>query len=350
MEFNIGKVKFSPERTVVIAEAGVNHLGQMDYAEKLISAAARAGADIIKFQTYKADKLTTKNAPRFWNWEGEEKADGSQHDSYSTLDQFGESEYREMKILCDKYGIEFMSTPFDNDSVDLLVNVGVKGFKVASCDLTNFPLLRYIASKNLPMLLSTGAASILEIREAISEVRQVSDCPILIMHCTLCYPTKVEDANLLALNDIQSNFPGYLIGLSDHTLGTLIASTSVALGVRAIEKHFTFDKTLPKSADHWLSLDEADLRKLVLDVRVIEASLGHGRKELLEAEKLAWGFARRSVVAMRKIPKGSILVETDFTMKRPGTGLHSKNIVKLVGKKALFDIEEDQIVSLEMFN
>ena len=350
MEFNIGKVKFSPERTVVIAEAGVNHLGQMDYAEKLISAAARAGADIIKFQTYKADKLTTKNAPRFWNWEGEEKADGSQHDSYSTLDQFGESEYREMKILCDKYGIEFMSTPFDNDSVDLLVNVGVKGFKVASCDLTNFPLLRYIASKNLPMLLSTGAASILEIREAISEVRQVSDCPILIMHCTLCYPTKVEDANLLALNDIQNNFPGYLIGLSDHTLGTLIASTSVALGVRAIEKHFTFDKTLPKSADHWLSLDEADLRKLVLDVRVIEASLGHGRKELLEAEKLAWGFARRSVVAMRKIPKGSILVETDFTMKRPGTGLHSKNIVKLVGKKALFDIEEDQIVSLEMFN
>jgi N,N'-diacetyllegionaminate synthase len=350
MEFNIGKVKFSFERTVVIAEAGVNHLGQMDYAEKLISAAARAGADIIKFQTYKADKLTTKNAPRFWNWEGEEKTDGSQYDSYSTLDQFGESEYREMKVLCDKYGIEFMSTPFDNDSVDLLVNVGVNGFKVASCDLTNFPLLRYIASKNLPMLLSTGAASILEIREAISEVRQVGDCPILIMHCTLCYPTKAEDANLLALNDIQSNFPGYLIGLSDHTLGTLIASTSVALGVRAIEKHFTFDKTLPKSADHWLSLDEADLRKLVLDVRDIEAALGHGRKELLEAEKLAWGFARRSVVATRKIPKGSILVETDFTMKRPGTGLHSKNIVKLVGKKALFDIEEDQIVSLEMFN
>ena len=350
MEFSIGKVKFSSERTVIIAEAGVNHLGQMDYAEELISAAARAGADIVKFQTYKADKLTTKNAPRFWNWEGEEKADGSQYDSYSTLDQFGESEYREMKNLCDRYDIEFMSTPFDTDSVDLLVNVGVKGFKVASCDLTNFPLLRYIASKNLPMLLSTGAANILEIREAISEVRQVSDCPILIMHCTLCYPTKIEDANLLALNDIQNNFPGYLIGLSDHTLGTLIASTSVALGVRAIEKHFTFDKTLPKSADHWLSLDEADLRKLVLDVRDIEASLGHGRKELLEAEKLAWGFARRSVVAVRRIPKGSVLLETDFTMKRPGTGLHSKNIVKLVGRKALFDIEEDQIVSLEMFN
>jgi sialic acid synthase SpsE len=350
MEFSIGKVKFTKDRTVIIAEAGVNHLGQMDYAENLISAAARAGADIVKFQTYKADKLTTKNAPRFWNWEGEEKADGSQHDSYSTLDQFGETEYRQMKSLCDKYNIEFMSTPFDNDSVDLLVNVGVKGFKVASCDLTNFPLLRYIALKNLPMLLSTGAANIQEISEAISEIRDVSQCPILIMHCTLCYPTKVGDANLLALNDIKGNFPEYLLGLSDHTLGTLIASTSVALGVRAIEKHFTFDKTLPKSADHWLSLDERDLAKLVSDVREVEEALGHGRKELLEAEKLAWAYARRSVVTTRHIPAGTVMAVSDFTMKRPGTGLHSRNIETLVGKKALNDIQTDQVVSFDMFS
>jgi len=349
MEFSIGKVEFTKERTVIIAEAGVNHLGQMDYAEKLISAAARSGADIVKFQTYKADKLTTKNAPRFWNWEGEEKANGSQHDSYSALDQFGEAEYLAMKSLCDKYGIEFMSTPFDFDSVDLLVNVGVKGFKVASCDLTNFPLLRHIASKNMPMLLSTGAAEIREISEAITEIKSVSQCPILIMHCTLCYPTKAKDANLLALNDIRMNFPGYLLGLSDHTLGTLIASTSVALGVRAIEKHFTFDKTLPKSADHWLSLDEADLTKLVLDVREIEDALGTGRKELLEAEKLAWAYARRSVVTTRGISQGTVMVESDFTMKRPGTGLHSRNIVDLVGKRSLVDIQEDQIVSLDMF-
>jgi N,N'-diacetyllegionaminate synthase len=349
MEFSIGKVKFTADKTVIIAEAGVNHLGQMDYAEKLISAAARAGADIVKFQTYKADKLTTKNAPRFWSWEGEEKVDGSQHDSYSTLDQFGEAEYIALKSLCDKYDIEFMSTPFDFDSVDLLVNVGVKGFKVASCDLTNFPLLRYIASKNLPMLISTGAADIQEISEAISEIKRVSQCPILIMHCTLCYPTKAKDANLLALNDIRMNFPGYLLGLSDHTLGTLIASTSVALGVRAIEKHFTFDKTLPKSADHWLSLDEADLTKLVVDVREIEAALGTGRKELLEAEKLAWAYARRSVVTTRGISQGTVMVESDFTMKRPGTGLHSRNIVDLVGKRSLVDIQEDQIVSLDMF-
>jgi sialic acid synthase SpsE len=349
MEFSIGKVEFTKERTVIIAEAGVNHLGQMDYAEKLISAAARSGADIVKFQTYKADKLTTKNAPRFWNWEGEEKANGSQHDSYSTLDQFGEAEYLAMKSLCDKYGIEFMSTPFDFDSVDLLVNVGVKGFKVASCDLTNFPLLRHIASKNMPMLLSTGAAEIREISEAITEIKSVSQCPILIMHCTLCYPTKAKDANLLALNDIRMNFPGYLLGLSDHTLGTLIASTSVALGVRAIEKHFTFDKTLPKSADHWLSLDEADLTKLVLDVREIEDALGTGRKELLEAEKLAWAYARRSVVTTRGISQGTVMVESDFTMKCPGTGLHSRNIVDLVGKRSLVDIQEDQIVSLDMF-
>ena len=349
MEFSIGKVKFTSLRTVVIAEAGVNHLGQMNYAENLISAAARAGADIVKFQTYKADKLTTKNAPRFWNWEGEDKADGSQHDSYSELDQFGESEYLLMKELCDKYNIEFMSTPFDNESVDLLVNVGVNGFKIASCDITNFPLLRYIASKNLPILLSTGAANILEINEAIAQIREVSGCAILIMHCTLCYPTKVEDANLLALNDIKSNFPGHLIGLSDHTLGTLVASTSVALGVRAIEKHFTFDKTLPKSADHWLSLDEKDLTKLVTDIREIEKAMGHGRKELLEAEKLAWVNARRSIVTTRDISAGAILLDSDFTMKRPGTGLHSRDIAKLVGKRAVVDIAADQVVSLEMF-
>ena len=350
MEFSIGKVKFTSKRTVVIAEAGVNHLGQMDYAEKLISAAARSGADIIKFQTYKADLLTTKDAPRFWSWEGEEKADGSQHDSYSKLDHFSESEYDAMKKLCDKYNIEFMSTPFDFESVDLLVSVGVRGFKVASCDLTNFPLLRYIASKNMPMLISTGAADIREISEAISEIRDVSGCPILIMHCTLCYPTKVEDANLLALHDIRNNFPEYLLGLSDHTLGTLIASTSVALGVRAIEKHFTFDKTLPKSADHWLSLDEADLTKLVSDVRIVEAALGNGQKELLEAEKLAWQYARRSVVSSRSIPAGTLMAESDFTMKRPGTGLHSRNISQLVGKKSLIDIQKDQIISLDMFS
>jgi sialic acid synthase SpsE len=350
MEFSIGKVSFTQNRTVVIAEAGVNHLGQMDYAENLISAAARAGADIVKFQTYKADKLTTKNAPRFWNWEGEEKSDGSQHDSYSTLDQFGEPEYLLMKKLCDKYDIEFMSTPFDNESVDLLVNVGVNGFKIASCYLTNFPLLRYIASKDLPMLLSTGAANIFEIKEAISQIREISTCPILIMHCTLCYPTKVEDANLLAINDIKKNFPGFLIGLSDHTLGTMIASTSVALGVRAIEKHFTFDKSLPKSADHWLSLDESDLTQLVLTVREIEKALGHGRKELLEAEQLAWAYARRSVVTTRDILAGTIVTELDFTMKRPGTGLHSRNIKDLIGKKAVGNILADEIVSLEMFD
>jgi N,N'-diacetyllegionaminate synthase len=348
-DFNIGNVRFSNDRTVIIAEAGVNHLGDMGYAEKLISAAARSGADIIKFQTYKAEKLTTKDAPRFWNWEGEPIAEGTQFDSYSALDAFGINEYIALKALCDKYKIEFMSTPFDNDSVDLLVTVGVNGFKIASCDLTNYPLLTYIANKHLPILLSTGAANIAEIREAIGSIRSVTEAPILIMHCTLCYPTEIKDANLLAVNNIRDNFPDTLIGLSDHTLGILVPTTSVALGVRAIEKHFTFDKTLPKSADHWLSLDESELTELVQNVRNVEKAMGSGVKELLEVEKLAWANARRSIVAGVDIAKGKRVAQEDFLIKRPGTGMNSRDIGIIIGKRAVEDIKADTLVKMEMF-
>lgn len=346
MEFKIGNVPFTRDRTVIIAEAGVNHLGRMDYAEELIRTAARAGADIVKFQTYKAEKLTTKNAPRFWNWDGEHDQGGSQFDSYAILDSFEAPQYAELIKLCGKYGVEFMSTPFDNDAVDMLVGLGMQGFKLASCDLTNIPLIEYMAGKGLPILISTGAAEIDEIRRAVETIERTGNRQICIMHCTLCYPTEPKDSNLSALKDIRRNFPDYLLGLSDHTLGTIVPAASVLYEARVIEKHYTFDKTLPDSADHWLSLSEVELAQLVRDVRILEQALGCGRKIKLDCETPAHQFARRSLVSAKDIKAGDFLTAEDMCCKRPGTGLSPEFLSRFVGRTATRDIPADNLLSL----
>lgn len=345
--FSIGNVNFGDDRTVIIAEAGVNHLGRMEYAEELVKTAARAGADIVKFQTYKAEKLTTKTAPRFWDWDGEHDAEGSQFDSYSLLDSFEQEQYLDLVRMCEKYDIEFLSTPFDNDAVDMLIEVGAKGFKMASCDLNNIPFLRYVASKGLPMLLSTGAGTIDEIRTAVETINAEGNQDVCIMHCTLCYPTDPADSNLTALQHIGREFPDALLGLSDHTLGTIVPAASVLYGSRVIEKHYTFDKTLPDSADHWLSLNEDELRQMVDDVRILEAGLGHGVKETLDCEQLTRANARRSVVASRPISAGTTLTEADLALKRPGTGLAPTAFYDLLGRTAARDLDEDTLLSME---
>lgn len=347
MKFNIGKVEIGGDHTVVIAEAGVNHLGRMDYAEELIKTAARAGADVIKFQTYKAAKLTTQNAPRFWSWDGEVEAEGSQFDSYAQLDSFERDQYVELIKLCDKYGIEFLSTPFDNEAIDMLVDIGMQGFKIASCDLTNLPFLKYAASKQLPMLISTGAADLEEIRTAINVIEGEGNSQICIMHCTLCYPTEDKDANLSAINDIKEHFPQYVMGLSDHTLGTIVPAASVVYGSKVIEKHYTFDKTLPYSADHWLSLDEEEMSVMVKQVRSLEVAQGIGKKVRLECELPAHKFARRSIAAITDIPKGTVIQREMLDMKRPGTGLSADYIERIVGRVAQRDISFDDLISLE---
>jgi len=349
MEFRIGKAVANDKKTMIIAEAGVNHLGRMDYAEKLISSAKRAGADVIKFQTYKAEKLTTKTAPRFWDWGGEHDPKGSQYDSYSILDSFGEKEHLRLKQMCDSYDIEFLSTPFDTDAVDMLVGIGMKGFKVASCDITNIPFLKYIASKQLPILISTGASDISDIHNAVDAIREQGNDDICIMHCTLCYPTEPKDSNLRAINTIQNEFPENTIGFSDHSLGTIISSASVLYGVRVIEKHYTFDKTLPDSADHWLSLDENDLRQLVSEVRTLESALGTGDKATLTCEKPARSFARRSLVSSRPLKKGDVLQEADIVYKRPGTGISPSLCDEYIGRTLAKDVDKDVLFSPEDF-
>lgn len=345
--FSVGRVEFSENRCVVIAEAGVNHLGDLSLAQELISGAKNAGADVIKFQTYKADKLTTKEAARFWNWEGEVVEQGSQYDSYSLLDSFGIREYRSMFEMCEAAGIEFMSTPFDTDSVDMLVEVGVKGFKIASADITNHRLLRHVASKHLPVLLSTGGSNLAEILEAVAVLEKEGLEDILIMHCTLTYPTPDEDANLSAILDIQKALPQFLVGLSDHSLGVEVGAASVLLGVSALEKHFTVDKNLPLSADHWLSLDGDDLTSLVHSIRRLEKARGHGKKEVLESELLARTNARRSLVYADDLASGSVLTEASIVEKRPGTGISPTRLFDFVGKTLAVSVARDQLVREE---
>ncbi len=345
--FRIGKVEFKKNKTVIIAEAGVNHNGKLKFGKRLIDEAKKAGADIIKFQTYKAKKLTTKSAPRFWNWQGELKKNGTQHDSYSNLDSFNKNEYRQLINYCKKKKIEFLSTPFDEESANMLIEIGMKGFKVASSDITNHPFLEFLAKKKLPILLSTGASSINEIKEAVRVINKSGNKKILVMQCTLCYPTKPQDANLLAINDIKRNFPKYLVGLSDHTLGIEIASASVLYGVSAIEKHFTFNKKLLKSADHWLSIDPRELKKLVENVRTINLSMGNGKKIALKCENQARKFARRSIVANKKIAKGEVLTKNKIYFKRPGTGISPSLLKKVLGKRAKKEITYDKLITFK---
>ena len=334
-------------KVLIIAEAGVNHKGSLKIAEKLIKSAKLAGADIVKFQTYKADKLVIKRSPRFWNWSGEKIKNGTQYDSYSKLDYFNKKEYEKLFQLCKKYKIEFMSTPFDEDAVDMLVKIGMKGFKVASCDLTNYPLLEKIAKTKKPILLSTGASNLKEIKSTVNFLEKKGVKKICIMQCTLSYPTEKKDANLKVLTSYKNEFKKYLIGLSDHTLGTNVPISSVLLGTRVIEKHFTINKKLKKSADHWLSVNPKELKKIRIGVDEIMLANGNEEKKVLKCEKKTRKFARRSLVSKLKILPGEIIEKQHLTQKRPGDGISPTKIYQILGKKAKKIIEIDKKISFK---
>ena len=344
----IGNININKNKCIIIAEAGVNHNCNLRMAERLIKEAKKNGADIIKFQTYKADKLSVKKTPRFWNWDGELVKEGTQYDSYKRLDGFNEPEYKILKKLCKKYQIQFMSTPFDNEAVDMLDRIGVSAFKIASCDITNFPLLKKVAQKKKPMFVSTGASNIEEIKKALSYISRFNK-KICLMQCTMSYPTKPEDANLLALNDFKKNFKNVSLGLSDHTLGYKIAAASVLLGVRAIEKHYTYNKGLKKSADHWLSINSLELKKLREDVDLLVSACGDGKKKVLKCEHLTKKLARRSLVAKKFIKKGERITENSLIPKRPGTGISPDHISSVIGKKAKRNIQKDTVLKESHF-
>jgi len=329
----------------IIAEAGVNHLGSIELGEQLIAAAAKSGANAIKFQSYKAKTLCTKDAPRFWDWEGEEKESGSQYDSYSQLDSFGHAEHSQLSAICDAYEIDYMSTPFDFEAVEYLDKIGVSAYKIASGDITNLPLLEFVARKNKIVMLSTGAATIEEIRRAVSIINQHTD-KIVIMHCNLTYPSKDEQANLKMINHLKEEFgQRFAIGWSDHTMNVVTPSLAYALGANVIEKHFTVDKTLMKSADHWLSADPSELQTIIDKVYEARTLLGnHNKKICTEPEIRARINARRSIVPFKDIAQGEVFTFKNLSCKRPGIGLSPALFNLVVGCKASRDLKEDELL------
>lgn len=342
MTFKVGDVCVNKNSITVIAEAGVNHNGDLEEAKELALAARECGADIIKFQTYKSEKLSSPRAKKFWNKESDNTK--FQNDTYSLLDSFDEKDYASLKQYCDSIGIEFLSTPFDLDAVELLVRIGVNGFKVASCDITNFPLLEAVAKTRLPIFLSTGASNLEEIEEAVKYIQNYHNS-ISLMHCILSYPTEDFDANILAISALNKKYPEFVIGYSDHTRGIYSALGATALGSRVIEKHFTLKRDDSRPGDHWFAVDPTDLKMLCEGSRAVLSSLGQEKKSVLECELSAREQARRSIHLSTSVRKGELAKESDFIMLRPGTGLQPKAIDLLKGKRFTRDMAKSEQIT-----
>ncbi|AKB29021.1 N-acetylneuraminate synthase [Methanosarcina siciliae C2J] len=325
------------EPCFIIAEAGVNHNGDIYIAKKLIDVAADVGADAVKFQTFKADKLVLPDADKA---EYQTKNTGSQDTQYQMLKklELTESNFEELKAYAETKNIIFLSTPFDNESVDFLDSLGVPLFKIGSGDLTNLPLLQHIAKKNKPVILSTGMSTLGEIEDALRILTNKGLRDIIILHCITSYPAKADEANLKVIRTLKSCFK-LPVGLSDHTLGINVSFAARVLGACVIEKHFTLDKKLP-GPDHGASLDPEELRALVNGMREIESALGDGIKRPTKEEENITKFVRKKIVACTDIPRGTIIEEVMVMLKRVGTeeGIEPKYFYSVLGKKTLQDI------------
>ncbi|WP_168405691.1 N-acetylneuraminate synthase family protein [Acinetobacter indicus] len=341
------KTSFSPvERPYIIAEAGVNHEGSMDIAKRLVDEAMEGGAHAIKFQTYKAETIASKDSPAYWDTTKEPTK--SQFELFTKHDKFWKKEMEELKIYCDQVGIEFMSTPFDIES-SIFLNDLMDVYKISSSDLTNKPFIQHICQFNKPIILSTGASHHHEIIEAISWIKKYNN-PLALLHCVLNYPTPDENANLGMISSLVAAFPNNIIGYSDHTLPKDMRSCEIAtlLGAKIIEKHFTHDKTLPGN-DHYHAMDKEDLRLFNDNLDRVFSLLGAFELTALDAEEPARKNARRSLVASKNIQAGEKITRDNLTFKRPAHGISPKFIDELIGKEAAIDINEDTVLQWNLF-
>lgn len=331
----------------MIAEAGVNHEGSMDLAKRLIDEAAEGGAHAIKFQTYKADTIASKDSPYYWDLTKEPTR--SQHELFKKYDSFWKNEYETLKVYCDKVGIEFMSTPFDAESARFLNDL-MPVFKISSSDITNFPFIELQCSFNKPIILSTGASHLWEVQEAVHIIEK-HNLPLILMHCVLNYPTPNQNAHLGMIWDLRKKFSEHIIGYSDHTLPQEmeVVHSSVLLGAAVIEKHFTHDKKLPGN-DHYHAMDKEDLKTFWKRWEFTQTVLGGFKIEALPEEEPARKNARRSLVALKDIPANKMIEEADLTWKRPAHGISPKFISDLVGKQTLRAIAEDEVLQWNMFS
>jgi sialic acid synthase SpsE len=331
----------------VIAEIGVNHENDMARAKAMIESAQTAGANAVKFQAYKADRLAARNSPAYWDTTAEPTT--SQRTLFEKYDKFGAAEFQELAEHARRCGIAFCATPFDEEAVDFLDPLQ-PFVKIASADITHWPLLRKAAGKGKPIVLSTGAATIGEIQDAVRVLEEAGAREIALLHCILSYPTSPGDAHLRMIAHLRQLFPQHVIGYSDHTIPEASMSVITAaymLGARVIEKHFTDDKTLPGN-DHYHAMDERDLRQMRANLKLVRTTLGEAEKRPASCEAAARIYARRSLVASRAIEEGDVITEEALTFKRPGTGIPPTLATIVYGRRARRRIEADEILTWEM--
>jgi N-acetylneuraminate synthase/N,N'-diacetyllegionaminate synthase len=330
----------------IIAEAGVNHNGDLNLACRLVEAAVRAGADAVKFQTFIAENVITKDAPKAQYQEQTTDKNESQLEMVKRL-ELSFDDFRRIKAYCDEQHITFLSTPFDRESVDFLDELGVPAFKISSGDLTNSDLIDYVARKGRPIILSTGMSNMAEVEAAAVVVRSTGNDQTILLHCVTNYPADPADVNLRAMRTMKDAL-GYPVGYSDHTLGIEISLAAAALGACVIEKHLTLDRTLP-GPDHRASLEPDELKAMVEGIRKIESALGHGAKKPAASEAANAVVARRSLFARTDIRAGMVLTPECVAIKRPGDGLPPAMLSRVVGRTLKIDVPSGAALTWEMF-
>lgn len=332
----------------IIAEAGVNHNGSIELARQLVDKAVEAGVDIIKFQTFKSEKLVSRSARQaeYQKKNIGKKSDDSQLSMLKKL-ELSEQDHKELMTYCKQKGIKFFSTAFDFDSIEYLHSLNLGLWKIPSGEVTNYPFLKRIASYNEKTILSTGMCDLQDVRAAVDALYKngLSKENLTLLHCNTEYPTPFEDVNLKAMDALRKEF-GVEVGYSDHTKGIEVPIAAVALGASVIEKHFTLDRNM-EGPDHKASLEPDELKAMVNAIRNIEKAVcGDGTKHVSESERKNITIARKSIIAARDIKKGELLTEENLTVKRPGTGISPMRWEEVIGTKAIRNFAEDELIEL----
>ena len=334
------------QHTIIIAEAGVNHNGSVDLAKRLIDAAAAAGVDYVKFQTFKTENLVSKSAKKAdYQQKNMNSGDDSQFNMLKKL-ELSQEQHEELIGYCKSKGVKFFSTAFDLDSLDYLSSLQLGMWKIPSGELTNYPYIKKIALNREPVILSTGMSTMDEIREAVSVLTKfgVSLDQITVLHCNTEYPTPMADVNLKAMQTIADEF-GVKVGYSDHTQGIEVSIAAVALGATMIEKHFTLDRNM-EGPDHKASLEPDELKAMVSAIRNIEIALGSSEKKVSKSEEKNRSAARKSIVAARNIDKDELLTEENIAIKRPGNGISPMRWEEVLGTKAIRSFKTDELIEI----
>ena len=341
----ISNHKFAGPSPLIIAEAGVNHNGDLSKALEMVEVAADAGVDFIKFQTFKANRLATSFAVQAEYQKNNKNILETQQEMLAKL-ELDEMAHQEIIKQCTKSGIRFLSTAFDEMSLDFLLSLDISLIKIPSGEITNLPYLRRVAQLGLPVILSTGMSEMTEVRDAIQVLQQggVKHSDLTVLHCTTDYPTKMIDVNLRAMTSLHHEFK-VKVGYSDHTMGIEVATAAVALGASVIEKHFTLDRRLP-GPDHAASLEPAELKEMVYAIRNVVTALGDGFKAPRPAEVANRSVARKSIVAACDIKSGELFRGQNITTKRPGTGISPMLWDDVIGRKASKDFTTDELIKL----